>query len=91
MGIIKSEAKTYLLSGVISATNENKQVLDKLSVEKERGITVKAQTCSLFYNYNGEEYLINLIDTPGHVDFHYEVSRSLAACQGVLLLVDSTQ
>jgi len=67
-------------------------VLDKLQVERERGITVKAQTASLFYNdHEGETYLLNLIDTPGHVDFSYEVSRSLAACQGVILLVDSAQ
>ncbi|CAH0393015.1 unnamed protein product [Bemisia tabaci] len=67
------------------------QVLDRLQVEKERGITVKAQTVSIFYNYKGEEYLLNLIDTPGHVDFANEVSRSLAACQGVILLIDANQ
>ncbi|XP_068719487.1 translation factor GUF1 homolog, mitochondrial-like isoform X2 [Montipora capricornis] len=79
------------MTGTISRNTDNKQVLDKLQVERERGITVKAQTVSLFYNYNGETYLLNLIDTPGHVDFSYEVSRSLAACQGVILLVDSAQ
>ncbi|KAJ7357690.1 Translation factor guf1 mitochondrial [Desmophyllum pertusum] len=78
-------------TGTISRNSDNKQVLDKLQVERERGITVKAQTASLFYNYEGETYLLNLIDTPGHVDFSYEVSRSLAACQGVILLVDSAQ
>ncbi len=77
--------------GTISDRNKNEQVLDKLQVERERGITVKAQTASLFYEYKGEIYLLNLIDTPGHVDFSYEVSRSLYACQGALLLVDAAQ
>ncbi|KAG2190410.1 hypothetical protein INT46_002201 [Mucor plumbeus] len=79
------------LTNTISASGSNKQVLDKLKVERERGITVKAQTVSMFYNHKGTEYLLNLIDTPGHVDFSYEVSRSLAACQGTLLLVDAAQ
>ena len=70
------------------------QVLDTLKVERERGITVKAQTASMIFDdtrHGGQRYLINLIDTPGHIDFSYEVSRSLASCQGALLLVDSTQ
>ncbi|XP_071949459.1 translation factor Guf1, mitochondrial-like [Antedon mediterranea] len=79
------------IAGVISKKGDNQQVLDTLQVERERGITVKAQTSSLFYTYKGTKYLLNLIDTPGHVDFNYEVSRSLAACQGVLLLVDANQ
>ncbi|XP_027691871.1 translation factor GUF1, mitochondrial isoform X2 [Vombatus ursinus] len=79
------------LTGTIAKTDHNKQVLDKLQVERERGITVKAQTASLFYNYGGKLYLLNLIDTPGHVDFNYEVSRSLSACQGVLLVVDANE
>ncbi|CAO3647063.1 unnamed protein product [Cunninghamella echinulata] len=78
-------------TNTISSKGSNKQVLDKLKVERERGITVKAQTVSMFYNYKGKKYLLNLIDTPGHVDFSYEVSRSLAACQGTLLLVDAAQ
>jgi len=78
-------------TGTISTRTKNEQVLDKLQVEKERGITVKAQTASLFYTYKGNQYLLNLIDTPGHVDFNYEVSRSLYACQGALLLVDAAQ
>ncbi|KAJ1970336.1 Translation factor guf1 mitochondrial [Dimargaris xerosporica] len=79
------------LTGTIDKNASNKQVLDKLKVERERGITVKAQTASMFYDYQGRRYLLNLIDTPGHVDFSYEVSRSLAACQGTLLLVDASQ
>jgi len=78
------------ISGTIPEGN-NQQVLDRLQVERERGITVKAQTASLVVQKDGEDYLLNLIDTPGHVDFHYEVSRSLAACQGVILLVDANQ
>ena len=69
----------------------NKQILDKLDVERERGITVKAQTCSMLYNFNGEDYLLHLVDTPGHVDFRAEVSRSYASCGGALLLVDASQ
>ncbi|CAM6084063.1 unnamed protein product [Calypogeia fissa] len=89
------------LTGTIRKGHGQPQFLDKLQVERERGITVKAQTATMFYNYNREgsslsdaptqRYLLNLIDTPGHVDFSYEVSRSLAACQGVLLLVDACQ
>ncbi|XP_054263133.1 translation factor GUF1 homolog, mitochondrial-like [Macrosteles quadrilineatus] len=79
------------MTGALTAKADNKQVLDKLQVEKDRGITVKAQTASLFYKYKGEDYLLNLIDTPGHVDFSNEVARSLAACQGVILLVDANQ
>ncbi|XP_031341370.1 translation factor GUF1 homolog, mitochondrial-like [Photinus pyralis] len=76
-------------TGAIKPSSGNAQVLDKLQVERERGITVKAQSASLLYNYNGSDYLLNLIDTPGHVDFSNEVSRSLSACQGVILLVDA--
>ncbi|KAL1963444.1 hypothetical protein VTN77DRAFT_8345 [Rasamsonia byssochlamydoides] len=78
------------LTGVIQP-GENKQVLDKLDVERERGITVKAQTCTMLYNHNGEDYLLHLVDTPGHVDFRAEVSRSYASCGGALLLVDASQ
>ncbi|XP_078324001.1 translation factor Guf1, mitochondrial-like [Crassostrea virginica] len=79
------------ITGVIPENQKNEQVLDKLQVERERGITVKAQSASLFYTVDGVTYLLNLVDTPGHVDFSYEVSRSLSACQGVILLVDANQ
>lgn len=76
------------ITGAIKV-NSGKQVLDSLQVERERGITVKAQTASLSYLYGGRSYLLNLIDTPGHVDFSAEVRRSLTPCQGVILLVDA--
>ncbi|KAJ3411070.1 Translation factor guf1 mitochondrial [Chytridiales sp. JEL 0842] len=80
------------LTGTITRDSTQPRVLDKLKVEKERGITVKAQTASMIYTHSdGNTYLLNLVDTPGHVDFSYEVSRSLAACQGTILLVDAAQ
>ena len=78
-------------TGTISKRQSKEQFLDKLQVERERGITVKAQTASLFFEFSHKLYLLNLIDTPGHVDFSYEVSRSLYACQGAILLVDAVQ
>jgi translation factor GUF1, mitochondrial len=78
-------------TGTLNDRTKSAQFLDKLQVEKERGITVKAQTASMFFEVDGIMYLLNLIDTPGHVDFSYEVSRSLYACQGALLLVDAGQ
>ncbi|KAK2625312.1 hypothetical protein QTJ16_005681 [Diplocarpon rosae] len=78
------------LTGTI-APGGNKQILDKLDVERERGITVKAQTCSMIYRYEDADYLLHLVDTPGHVDFRAEVSRSYASCGGALLLVDASQ
>ncbi|HWE38268.1 MAG TPA: GTP-binding protein, partial [Isosphaeraceae bacterium] len=83
--------RLLMRAGAITEREFKAQILDDMDLERERGITIKASAVTVFHEHNGEKFMLNFIDTPGHVDFHYEVQKALQACEGAILLVDSTQ